>query len=109
MYDSNGKIITGTIANWNSLSREKKEKVFTKRKCLGIKCNRGANKDKGESKVKSSKEIDKIKKQNSELKRTIKALKKKVQFSEDGSGDESEGDAGDQFGGKESKKKKFKK
>ena len=92
IYDPNGKIITGTIANWNSLSREEKAKVFNERKRLGIKYSRGVNKDKGERKGKSSKEIDKVKKQNSKLKRTIKALKKKVQFSEDVSDDDNSKD-----------------
>eukprot|EP00957_Ditylum_brightwellii_P156101 11882065-Ditylum_brightwellii.AAC.1 len=64
IYDPSWKIIPGTIANWNSLSREERAKVFTERKRLGIKYNRGVNKDKGESKGKSSKKIDKIKKQN---------------------------------------------
>eukprot|EP00957_Ditylum_brightwellii_P138166 10532486-Ditylum_brightwellii.AAC.1 len=85
--------------------QRRKKKVFTERKHFGIKYNRGTNKDKGESKGKRSKEINNTKKQNSKLKRIIKALKKKVQAFEDESGDESEGNARDQFDEKESKKK----
>eukprot|EP00957_Ditylum_brightwellii_P177058 13488085-Ditylum_brightwellii.AAC.1 len=78
IYGSDGKIIIGTTSNWHSLLREEKAKVFAERKHLGIKYNKGATKDKGESKGKSSKEIDKIEKKNSKLKMIIKALKKKV-------------------------------
>jgi hypothetical protein len=111
IYDADGNIKTGYISNWGSLSKEDRKKVTSERKRLGVKFNSKAGKDGAKSDSNLSKDKDNqikmLKLQNLKQKRRIKSLTK-VTFDDtadaDGKSDD-DADAGDQFGGKASKKK----
>ena len=86
-----------------------KKKILSERARLGVKLGRGGE---GHSNSSSNSVVTKLKKANEKFKRKIKALQKlnpsnanKGDDDDSISGDESQ-DAGDQFGGKNSKKKK---
>ena len=114
IYNADGSIITGHIPTWSSLSKGDRDIVKNERKKQGIKGPKGG----GPSKSNTSADTNRMKQlaaQNKKYKRAIKALKSSS--SDDtvptavtaGSSDESDIDAGDQFGGKNSKKKSKKK
>ena len=94
--------------HWRSLSREDQDKVRAERKKLGItKGGKG-----GGSKASEANRMKQLAAQNKKYKCTIKALKRKPS-GDDATGttvgasdSDSDTDAGDQFGGKHSKKKK---
>ena len=111
IYDADGKIITGHIPHWRSLSKEERSKVFAERKKLGAKG--GIKKGKGNGTPKSdANRMKQLADQNKKYKRQVKALKRKYLNEGDeidlGEDEESKSDvdAGDQFGGKNSKRKK---
>jgi len=100
-------ILDEYLPDWMTYPGDTKKKILSERSHLGIKLGRG-----GKGNSSSNSVVTKLKKANEKFKRKIKALKKLNPSSEDkddedddNSGDESQ-DAGDQFGGKNSKKKK---
>lgn len=104
-------ILDEYLPDWMSYPADTKKKILSERARLGIKLGRGG---KGNSNSPNNSVVTKLKKANEKFKRKIKALKKLNPSNEDNdeeedeiSGDESQ-DAGDQFGGKNSKKKKKK-
>lgn len=112
IYNADGSIKTGFISNWKSLSKDDRAKVIAERKRLGIRGGKGGrnsnnnnNNDSGASNT-----LKQLKQQNKKYRRQIKAMKR-VRFEDDktdGNNDNSDADdddAGDQFGGKASKKK----
>ena len=113
IYNADGSINTGYIPNWRSLSNDDKDKVRQERKRLGIKRPNGKWRNGSESggdKVNANR-MKQLVAQNKKYKRSVKALKRRINGQggkspdEDGDSD-SDIDAGDQFGGKNSKKKK---
>ena len=102
IYDSNGKIKTGFIPNWNKLSKEDRNKVFAERKRLRSQKKNG-EKNENELNPSDTNRLNQLVEQNKKFKRQIKALKRKN--ANDGD-DSDEADPGDQFGGKESKRKR---
>lgn len=108
IYKADGSIkVDEFIPNWKDLPMEDKRKLLAERKKLKIKLGRGG---KGNITNDTPKQVSQYKKQNAKYKRTIKALKKTIRFKEDDEekdGDDAdERDAGDQFGGKNTKKTK---
>ena len=109
IYNSDGSIITGHIPNWRNLSPADRQKVFAERKRNGVMKNKGGD-DKAKSargqKASESNRFKQLSNTNKRMKRQIKAFKRS---STDGDNDkqdsDSDTDAGDQFGGKASKKK----
>jgi len=110
-YRDDGTLILDEyLPDWMSYPGDTKKKILSERARLGIKLGRGG---KGQYKGSSNSVVTKLKKANENFKRKIKALQKlnpsnanKGDDDDDSiSGDESQ-DAGDQFGGKHSKKKK---
>ena len=117
IYKEDGSIKADQyIPNWNELSAEDRSKVMAERKRLNIRLGRGG---KGHQNPKGGKNSGQssqaLKKQNSKFKRQIKALKRKMKSKDDNDNDannsesEEEKDAGDSFGGRESKKNQKKK
>jgi len=108
-HNSDGSIKTGFISNWKLLSKEQHAQVIAERKRLGIKGGKGgrgsSNKD-----LATANTLKQLKEQNKKYKRKIKAMKR-VQFDDEkdddahDKSDADDDDAGDQFGGKASKKK----
>ena len=99
IHSDDGSIITGFIPDWRNLTRQQKETVMNERKKLGVKLGKG-----GKGRGKDGGKDSKLKKQNQRLKRKIKAMKI-AQKDDDGTSDSDNEDAGDQFGGKNAKKK----
>jgi hypothetical protein len=107
IYTADGSIKTGYISNWRSLSKEERSKVIAERKRLGV---QGGKSGKGtsQSDTVTANTLKQLREQNKKYKRKIKALKR-VTFKDDDDDDKNtssadEIDAGDQFGGKASKK-----
>ena len=110
IYKTDGSINANEwIPNWNDLSFEDKKKVIAERKKLGIRLGAGGKGDNKSGGVAKGNPLFKAKKQNSKFKRKIKALKKSLRESEvkpeDAEEESEDNDAGDQFGGKSSKKR----
>ena len=114
IYNPDGSIITGHIPNWRSLSQADRDIVKAERKRLGTKGkkNYNGNKNKSSFNTNDSNRMKQLSDHNKKLKRQIKALERKSLNKSDGStvddtttSDNDEVDAGDQFGGKASKKK----
>lgn len=107
IYNDDGTInVTGNIKDWDKLPMSEKRIVFKERKRLGVKFgggNKGNNGNK--TKVSDVNTINQLHKQNNNLKRKIKAIKISEPKSDDQHENEAE-DAGDEFGGKNSKRKK---
>ena len=104
IYNSDGTIITGHIPNWRNLSPEERNLVKQER--------RKSNKDRdtrNDADIKASaNRIKQLQASNKKMKRKIKALKrsnKKGGESNDNGDSDTDMDAGDQFGGKASKRK----
>ena len=118
IYKEDGSIIADQyLSNWSNLSSEDRSKVMAERKRLNIRLGKGGQGNQnsnsgGNNDGKSSKTL---KKQNKKFKRQIKALKRKMKSNKDGeegnsdSESEEDKDAGDSFGGRESKKNQKKK
>ena len=105
IYNSDGSIIADKyIPNWNDLSNEDKRKVINERKRLGIRLGKGgkgsATPGKGNNKA-----FKKLQKQNKKFKRKIQALQSKVSENDEEVTQQNK-DAGDTFGGRQSKKTK---
>jgi hypothetical protein len=107
IHNADGTIKLGYIPNWRSLSNADHDKVKEERKRLGL--QKGAAK-KGNSSAANSNRMKQLQAQNKKYKRTIKSLKRssKAADTDDDSNDDDI-DAGDQFGGRVSKKKTKKK
>ena len=111
IYNSDGSIITGHIPNWRNLTKRDHDIVMNERKRLGIGAGKNGGKSSGGNANKSdSNRMKQISEQNKKLKRQIKALKRKKDSDDastaptaDNSNDDI--DAGDQFGGRNAKKK----
>lgn len=109
IYNSDGSIKTGHIANWRSLTEEERSKVFEERKRLGVSGKKKGGGKGGEKN--SANTMKQLRQQNQKQRRKIKALMRKNPDDDDKDDDSSGGkaddvtDAGDQFGGKHSKKK----
>jgi len=90
-----------------SAKDKEKEKVTAERKRFGLKSNEGKSSSTGSAiDVSVQNTIKQLRAQNKKQKRKIKALKRKSTVPESGDGDkDSDADAGDQFGGKISKRK----
>ena len=108
-YNDDGTLILDQyLPDWMSYPHDIKKTILSERARLGVKLGRGGR---GNSTNRSSNsELSKLKKENANFKRKIKALKKLSDTEvEDGdnenSEEEADKDAGDQFGGKNSKKK----
>ena len=113
IYDRNGNIITGYIANWGSLSKADKETVIAERKRLGIKGGKNGKSGKGNADYKQMQnQLKQYKESSQKYKRQIKALKRKRNAgdnnddaeNEDDGNDESAQDAGDEMGGRNSRR-----
>lgn len=107
IYNSDGSIKTGHIPDWKSLTVEDRSKVIEERKRLGVNKKKGG--DKGKGGKQSDNTVKQLRHQNMKQRRKIKALMRKHP---DGNASDSDSsnrgepnDAGDQFGGKSSKKK----
>ena len=99
-YDRN--INTGYIPNLGSFSNAYKKKIIAERNNQGLKLGYG----KGSKTGNKLDKLKELKKKNSKLKNKIKALNNKVTNENDEVYDNGKPeDAGDQFGGKQSKKK----
>lgn len=108
IYNEDGTInATGTIKDWDKLPMSEKRLVYKERKKLGVKFGGNSNNKSGNKNNNSSaadkNTINQLRKQNSTLKRKINAIKQNEP--KDDKVDEAE-DAGDEFGGKNSKKKR---
>lgn len=110
IYNEDGTInATGTIKDWDTLPISDKRLVYKERKRLGVKYGTSGNNTKGNGKgvnanASNSNTINQLRKQNSKLKRSIKALKQSTPDVADKP--DTVDDAGDEFGGKKSKRKK---
>ena len=109
-YRDDGTLILDEyLPDWMSYPGDTKKKILSERARLGVKLGRGG---KGQHSASSNSIVTKLKKANEKFKRKIKALKKLNPTNEDNDNDDDDGsadesqDAGDQFGGKNSKKKK---
>ena len=106
---SDGTIKTGKFTNWSDLTPSERAKVAAERKRLGIPSPGGNGKG---GKAGNLSKLNEFKKKANKYKRQAAALKKQVvKFNEDGKNnddddddDTPEQDAGDQFGGRASKK-----
>jgi hypothetical protein len=107
IYNADGTIITGHIPSWRTLTPADRNKVFAERERLGI-SKRKNPKDKGahNEKAANANRMKQITEQNKKYKRQINALKRyKTNEKANSGSDDDNTDAGDQFGGKHSKKK----
>ena len=106
--------MTGTYSNWYELSQEEKKLVDQEKSCLGVRppCRGGGdttnNRNNGSgSRQPFSKQSKDLKSQNQKYRRLIKALKRSTRTPEDNEEEEApENDAGNHFGGRNSKKSK---
>jgi hypothetical protein len=109
IYAADGSIKTGYISNWRSLSKDERSKVIEERKRRGV---QGGRNGKGTSQgdAVTANTVKQLREQNKKCKRKIKALKQNSSNHNDKDDDSAdEIDAGDQFGGKASKKNAKKK
>lgn len=110
IYKEDGTInTTGTIKDWDSIPMSEKRIVYKERKRLGVKFGSNNSGGKGQGKgnnnanASNANTITQLRKQNNTLKRKIKSLKQSTPSDDK---NEEVDDAGDEFGGKKSKKKK---
>jgi hypothetical protein len=106
-----GSVHAGHYENWAALLEGEKQQVFAERKRQGITSKRKpqAGKSKAAAVKTKKKALDKLTRKVAALETKAKNLKKKVAFeSDDDEAEETEpqDNAGDQFGGRKSKKKK---
>lgn len=108
-----GTIITGHIPHWRNLSPADRALVYAERERLGLtKRKGGAKNGKGSNNVYNNR-ANQLAEQNKKLKRQIKAFKRSNSNNDgntnnDDNSNDGDTDAGDQFGGKQSKKAKKK-
>ena len=114
IYNTDGTINTGHIDHWHKIPLADRKKVYAERKKLGIKYD--VNKRSGEPSstsstsalVNQSNTIKQLKATMKKQKRTIKSLKRRnISEGKEDINSDSDADAGDQFGGMASKKKKM--
>ena len=106
-----GAIYIGYYENWNAISKEDKVLVYEERERLGQAPKKKKSKPSAvKSKKKNLKTLNKLTRKVAALQTKFKSLKKKADKSddEDNADDEPQDNAGDQFGGRRSKKKKKK-
>ena len=106
IYRSDGTIKTEKFTNWSELMPADRAKVAAERKRLGIPSPGGSSKNR---KAGNLAKLNKFKKDAKKYKRQVAALKKKVVKFKEGEDDDDDEDtsgqdAGDQFGGRTSKK-----
>lgn len=107
IHRPDGSINTGHIPNWRNLSQADRETVYAERKRLGL--TKGKAKEKGARRSNNAEgnRLKQLTEQNKKYKRQIKAFKRSSDAStNDESSNSGDTDAGDQFGGKASKKSK---
>ena len=106
IYNADGTInVSGHIKDWNKLPMTDKRIVYNERKRLGVKFGSSDSSKKNKSSASVSQNtITQLRNQAKTLKRHIKALKREPSSSNDVQDDAE--DAGDEFGGKNSKKNK---
>ena len=109
IYNADGSIITGHIASWRNLSQADRNLVYAERERLGIgkgnKGGKGKGKYSSQSDPATATRMKQLAESNKRMKRQVKALKRKPK-DDDNDDEDSTTDAGDQFGGKASKKSK---
>ena len=111
IYNEDGSInATGTIKDWENLPMSDKRLVYKERKRLGVKFGgnfsggKGGKGNSNKTNASNANTITQLRKLNNNLKRRIKAFK---QSNPSNDNDDAEADdAGDEFRGKNSKKKK---
>ena len=106
IYNTDGSIRTGQISNWKSLSEEEVKLVKIAR--FRYKKQNSTNSGDGKGGHSNSNTMRQLKSQNSKYKRQIKALKQSASNDDSKERDEEkeeELDAGDQFGGKNARRK----
>ena len=106
IYNADGSIRTGHISNWKSLSDSDRELVKKARMNKKLNSTKGGD---GKGGYSNNNTMKQLKVQNSKYKRQIKALKRSSANNDSDDNDKNvkeELDAGDQFGGKNSRKKK---
>ena len=107
IFNSDGSIRTGYISNWNSLTKEEKNKVFAEKKRLKAKRQgRDVDKPKDALNASDANQLKQLMEQNKKYKRRIKALKRSKSAVSTTDDPEEDQDAGDLFGGKATKKSK---
>ena len=109
VFQSDGTIKTGKFSDWSELKPADRAKVADERKRLGIPSPGGGGKNTHEfGKAGNLSKLNEFKKEANKCKHQVAALKKKVaKFKGDDDDDDDEPpeqDAGDQFGGRASKK-----
>ena len=114
IHNEDGSIITGHIPNWRNLTKQDRDIVINERKRRGIKG--GKNGGKGGYGSGAKNDVNRLKQlttTNNKFKRQIKALKRRLKGDDDtattATANETEDeamDAGDQMGGRNSKRRK---
>ena len=109
IHKPDGSINTGHIPNWRNLSQADRDMVFAERKRLGL--SKGKTGGKGARRPNNAEgnRLKQLTEQNKKYKRQIKAFKRSDDLTNDGDSTGGDTDAGDQFGGKASKRAKKKK
>ena len=104
IHNEDGSINSGHISDWKLLTFQERKEVIAERKRLGVKYRKkgGAGAGGSGGSQSDSNLLKQLKEQNSKNQRQIKALKRDDDGNES---DEESIDAGDQFGGKNSKKR----
>ena len=111
IYNDDGTInATGTIKDWDKLPISEKRLVYKERKRLNVKFGGNNARAKGgqsthNASAANTNTINQLRKQNNTLKRRVKALSQSDPVSKEGDNNDAE-DAGDEFGGKQSKRRK---
>ena len=107
IHKPDGSINTGHIPDWRNLTQADRDLVFAERKRLGLSKGKVSGKGARRSGNAESNRLKQLTDQNKKYKRQIKAFKRSPDdTANDGDSTGGDTDAGDQFGGKASKKKK---
>jgi hypothetical protein len=110
IHAADGSIYTGYYKTWGALTKEERGQVIAERSRLGIKSKTpgtGGGPKRRAAATKSKKQVTKLKKDLKNAKRTIAVMRKKDSPDEEDDDDSDvPDDAGNQFGGRESKRNK---
>jgi hypothetical protein len=114
IYNNDGTINTGHIPTWRQLSPEDRDIVNEERNRLRNKSGKGNQNKSGNKSKEDSNRLNQLSAQNKKFKRQIKAMKRMNKVpdtnansnTKDDNDSDTGTDAGDQFGGRASKKKK---
>jgi hypothetical protein len=114
IYNEDGSINTGHIPNWRNLSKQDRDIVMNERKRRGTKGGKKNGKgENGNGAKNHANHLQQLTANNNKFKRQIKALKRKLKGDDDtattatsNETDDEILDAGDQMGGRNSKKRK---